>query len=168
MVALVLAAVGECPLLDQLRAQAEARHLLSLARLVRRAPPPTVHEFAPRASCPSQTTAPVASSPSASGKALARSPNRPRLRQAVERSAPARDPSALGKSAAHRRRRGAPDGAPPGALEVLEALAQHSRWLTRARVRLSLLFNPGTPPAIAMPLLAVCTRNELSEGLAAH
>src|ERR1041384_7340725 len=39
-VALFFASLGECPLVDQLRAQADARHLLSLARLLRRAPPP--------------------------------------------------------------------------------------------------------------------------------
>jgi len=38
-VALVLASLGECSIVDELREQAEARHLLSLARLVRRAPP---------------------------------------------------------------------------------------------------------------------------------
>jgi hypothetical protein len=44
VVALLFAALGECELVDQLRAQAEARHLLSLARFVRRAPPPSVHD----------------------------------------------------------------------------------------------------------------------------
>src|SRR4051812_39736685 len=42
VVALLLASLGECHLLEQLRAQAEARHLLSLARLVRRAPQPSL------------------------------------------------------------------------------------------------------------------------------
>jgi len=53
----------------------------------------------------------------------------------------------------------------PARLEVLEAIAQNGRWLSRPRVRLSVLFNPGSPPAMTMPLLAVCTRNELAEVL---
>ena len=39
VVALLFASLGECDLVDQLRAQADARHLLSLSRLLRRAPP---------------------------------------------------------------------------------------------------------------------------------
>ena len=53
----------------------------------------------------------------------------------------------------------------PARLEVLEAIARHGRWLSRPRVRLTVLFNPGSPGAMTMPLLAVCTRNELSEVL---
>src|SRR5438309_1567694 len=44
VVALLFASLGECELIEQLRAEAEARHLLSLSRLVRRAPPPSQHD----------------------------------------------------------------------------------------------------------------------------
>ena len=44
VVALLFASLGECELVEQLRAQADARHLLSLARLLRRGPPPAVHD----------------------------------------------------------------------------------------------------------------------------
>ena len=44
---------------------------------------------------------------------------------------------------------------------IVDALAESPRWLRRPRVRLTLLLNPGTPEAVSMPLLAVCTRCEL-------
>jgi len=53
----------------------------------------------------------------------------------------------------------------PARLEVLEALADHGRWFCRPRVRLAVLFNPGSPATICMPLLAVCTRSELTSVL---
>jgi hypothetical protein len=38
-----------------------------------------------------------------------------------------------------------------------------TRWLTRPRVRMTVLLNPGSPPAIALPLVGLCTRVELLE-----
>jgi hypothetical protein len=163
VVALLLASLGECAWVDQLRVQAEARHLLSLSRLVRRAPPP------------SGRPPPELPVPDYSGtgreltvgerKSLARSPNRKAfekllkdphplvIRQLLENPRLTEDD--VVRMTARR----------PARSEVLEAIAQSSRWLSRPRVRLSMLFNPGSPPAITMPLLAVCTRNELSEVL---
>jgi hypothetical protein len=37
--------------------------------------------------------------------------------------------------------------------------------MARQRVRLSIILNPGAPPEIAMPLLAVCNREELRDVL---
>lgn len=37
------------------------------------------------------------------------------------------------------------------------------RWTRRARVRRALVLNPGTPPAVAVPLLGLLTRPELGE-----
>jgi hypothetical protein len=54
----------------------------------------------------------------------------------------------------------------PARVDVLEAIARMPRWLSRQRVRLALLLNPGTPAAIAMPLLGACTRVELREVIA--
>lgn len=48
----------------------------------------------------------------------------------------------------------------PANAEVLRELAR-TEWLCRPRVRLALIQNPGTPPAIAVPLLGACTRGEL-------
>lgn len=45
---------------------------------------------------------------------------------------------------------------------TLEAIAK-TRWLARARVRRAVLFNPGSPPHVALPLVGLCTRAELLE-----
>jgi hypothetical protein len=36
-----------------------------------------------------------------------------------------------------------------------------TQWLSRRRVRLSLMQNPDTPPAVAVPLVALCSKPEL-------
>lgn len=162
-VALLFAALGECPLVDRLRAQADARHLLSLARLLRRAPPP-VHDR-PVRELPVPDYGTGRELTVGERKSLARSPNRRAfdklladphplvIRQLLENPRLTEDD--VVRMTARR----------PARLEVLAAIAQQSRWLSRPRVRLSVLFNPGSPSAISMPLLAVCTRSELSEVL---
>jgi len=164
VVALLFASLGECDLVDQLRAQADARHLLSLSRLLRRAPPPAVHDR-PARELPVPDYGTGRELTVGERKSLARSPNRRAfdkllgdphplvIRQLLENPRLTEDD--VVRMTARR----------PARLEVLEAVAQHGRWLSRPRVRLSMLFNPGAPPTITMPLLAVCTRNELSEVL---
>jgi len=164
VVALLFAALGECSLVDQMRAQAEARHLLSLARLLRRAPAPAVHDR-PARELPVPDYGAGRELTVGERKSLARSPNRRAfdkllgdphplvIRQLLQN--PRLTENDVVRMTARR----------PARLEVLEAIAQHGRWLSRPRVRLSMLFNPGSPPAITMPLLAVCTRSELSEVL---
>jgi len=46
---------------------------------------------------------------------------------------------------------------------ALRELARSHRWLRRARVRMAILLNPGSPPELAMPLLGLCTRSQLAE-----
>lgn len=164
VVALLLASLGECELVQALRVQAESRHLLSLARLVRRAPAPTVLDR-PAHELPVPNYGRGRELTVGERKSLARSPNRRAfdklladphplvIRQLLENPRLTEDD--VVRMAARR----------PARLEVLEAIAQRARWLRCTRVRLTLLFNPGTPPAIAMPLLSVCTRQELSEVL---
>jgi hypothetical protein len=164
VVALFFASLGECELVEQLRAQAESRHLLSLSRLVRRAPPPLVHDR-PAHELPVPDYGAGRELTVGERKSLARSPNR----RAFDKLLGDPHPLVIGQLLANPRlteddvvrmaaRR-------PARLEVLQAIAQNSRWLSRPRVRLAVLFNPGSPPAMTMPLLAVCTRNELSEVL---
>lgn len=50
----------------------------------------------------------------------------------------------------------------PARQTSIEAIAR-TRWLTRPRVRMTVLLNPGSPPAIALPLVGLCTRVELLE-----
>jgi len=163
-VAVFFASIGECSLVDQLRAQADARHLLSLSRLLRRAPASIVHDR-PAHELPVPDYGAGRELTVGERKSMARSPNRRAfdklladphplvIRQLLENPRLTEDD--VVRMAARR----------PARLEVLEAIAQHGRWLSRPRVRLSVLFNPGSPPALTMPLLAVCTRGELTEVL---
>jgi hypothetical protein len=48
----------------------------------------------------------------------------------------------------------------PARPAAIEAIAR-TRWLTRPRVRMSVLQNPGSPPAVALPFVGLCTRSEL-------
>ncbi len=50
----------------------------------------------------------------------------------------------------------------PGHLEALTVLSQSVRWMSRRRVRLSLLLNPSCPTHIAVPLVHTLVRDELS------
>jgi hypothetical protein len=164
VVALLLASLGECELLERLRCQAEARHLLSLSRLVRRAPPPAVHDR-PAHELPVPDYGTGRELTVGERKSLARSPNRRAfdrllgdphplvIRQLLQN--PRLTENDVVRMAARR----------PARLGVLEAIAQNGRWLSQPRVRLAVLFNPGSPAAMSMPLLAVCTRNELAEVL---
>jgi hypothetical protein len=53
----------------------------------------------------------------------------------------------------------------PARREAIQELARSPRWMARARVRLSILLNPGSPPEVAMPLVALCNREELRDVL---
>lgn len=164
VVALYLASIGECELVESLRSQAEARHLLSLSRLVRRAPPPTVHDR-PARELPIPDYGAGRELTVGERKSLARSPNRRAFEKLLKDPHPLVIRQLLGNPKLTEDDVVRMTARRPARLEVLEAVAQNGRWLSRPRVRLAMLFNPGSPPAIAMPLLAVCTRNELSEVL---
>jgi hypothetical protein len=50
----------------------------------------------------------------------------------------------------------------PARATSIEAIGR-TRWLTRRRVRMTVLLNPGSPPRVARPLVGLCTRSELLE-----
>jgi hypothetical protein len=50
----------------------------------------------------------------------------------------------------------------PARASSIEAIAR-TRWLTRRRVRMTVLLNPGSPPRVSLPLVGLCTRTELLE-----
>jgi hypothetical protein len=50
----------------------------------------------------------------------------------------------------------------PARQSSIEAIAR-TRWLTRRRVRMTVLLNPGSPPRVSLPLVGLCTRTELLE-----
>jgi hypothetical protein len=159
---MLLAKLGEHPTVERLRSQAEEQHLLSLARLLRRAParhsntrPPenlpipdygtgrelTVGERRSLARAPSRN----------SFDKLLADPHPLVIRQLLENPRLTEDD--VVRLATRR----------PARAETISAIAQSQRWMRRSRVRLAILLNPGSPPSLAVPLLAVCTRSELLE-----
>ena len=47
--------------------------------------------------------------------------------------------------------------------EIASELARSARWMARARVRLTFVLNPGTPPDLSVPVLSQLLRHELVE-----
>jgi hypothetical protein len=161
VVAMLLAADGDSPFVVRLREHAEARHLLSLARLLRRGADAVV---SPRLSEPPVPDYGAGRELTVGERrSLARSPQR----KVIERLL--RDPHPLVlrqllvnprlteddvvRLAARR----------PLHAAIVSVLAESPRWLKRPRLRMALLLNPGTPEPVSMPLLSVCTRCELLE-----
>jgi hypothetical protein len=157
--ALLFARFSEESMVGRLRARAEEAHLLSLGRLLRRAPtsqPPANHPPVPDYGAGRELTV-------GERKSLARAPTRRAfdklladphplvLKQLLENPRLTEDD--VVRIAARR----------PARPEVAQALARSPRWLRRPRVRMALLLNPGSPPAVVVPLLATCTRGELVE-----
>lgn len=163
-VAVLFAGLGECPLAEELRQQAEARRLLSLERLLRRAPPPT-HVERRTDDLPVPDYGVGRELSVGERRSLARRPNRRAfdrllsdphplvIRQLLKN--PLLTEEDVLRLAARR----------PARFEVMREIAQFARWLSQPRVRMSILLNPGSPPEIAMPLLAICHRGELAEVL---
>ena len=164
VVAMLLAANADSPFVERLRQHAEARRLFSLARLLRRG-----GDTRPPGRSPSEPPIPDYGAGReltvGERRSLARSPNRKVFEKLLRDPHPLVIRQLLGnprlteddvvRLGARRPQRSA----------IVEALADSPRWLRRPRVRLTLLLNPGTPPPISMPLLAVCTRCELLEVL---
>jgi hypothetical protein len=50
----------------------------------------------------------------------------------------------------------------PARPSLIQEVAR-THWLTRSRVRMSILQNPGAPPSVAVPLVGLCTSAELGE-----
>jgi hypothetical protein len=53
----------------------------------------------------------------------------------------------------------------PCRVELIRELARAHRWMSRPRIRMAILLNPGSPPEVAIPLLGLCTREELQDAL---
>ena len=160
--ALLFARSADEAFVARLRAHAEALHLLSLGRLLRRAPatgrsvPPPSAAAVPDYGRGRELTV-------GERKSLARAPSRRAfdkllsdphplvIRQLLENPRLTEDD--VVRIAARR----------PARPEAVQAIARSERWLKRPRVRLAILLNPGSPASVAMPLLAACTRSELVE-----
>lgn len=159
--AVLFAGLGKCELLERLREEAAGRKLLSLDRMLRRAPPCAAEQRAHEPPVPDYGTGRELTV--GERKSLARRPSRRSFEKLL------RDPHPLVikqllqnpklteddvvRLAAYR----------PARAETLAEIARLPRWLSRPRVRLALMLNPGTPDHVAVPLLAACTRSELRE-----
>jgi hypothetical protein len=155
---MLLAGLAEDPVLDRLGQRAAELALPNLGRLLRRA---LTGEDLP---LPSRVPDYGAGRELSVGerKALARRPSRASfdkllhdphplvIRQLLENPRLTEDD--IVRVAARR----------PANVEALRAIAR-TDWLCRPRVRMALIHNPGTPSAIAVPLVAACTRPELAE-----
>lgn len=146
--------------LDRLRQAALEQRLLSLQRVIRRVPAPS--------QAPEPTAPPVPDYGAGreltlgERRNLARRSDRQRFDQLLRDPHPMVVTELLAnpktteddvvRLAAHR----------PARPTSIEAIAR-TRWLTRPRVRMSVLLNPGSPPGVALPLVGLCTRTELLE-----
>ncbi|HEY3496459.1 MAG TPA: hypothetical protein VGK73_17290 [Polyangiaceae bacterium] len=160
--ALLLARFGDQTFVGRLRARAESEHLLSLGRLLRTAPSP-LRSLPPPKEAPVPDYGAGRELTVGERRSLARAPTRRAfeklladphplvIRQLLENPRLTEDD--VIRIATRR----------PVRPEAVTALARSERWLKRPRVRLAILLNPGSPPAVSMPLLAACTRSELLE-----
>lgn len=49
----------------------------------------------------------------------------------------------------------------PACLPAIQFVAVSCKWITRRRVRMSLILNPGTPHGLALPYVSTCPREDL-------
>lgn len=160
--ALLLARSSEEPFVDRLREESEQRRFLCLGRLLRRSPSrPPPPDRAPDPPIPDYRAGRELTV--GERRSLARSPTRrdfdkllsdPHplvIRQLLENPRLTEDD--VLRIAARR----------PARADALMAIARSERWLSRPRIRMAILLNPGSPPGLALPLLAACTRSELVE-----
>jgi hypothetical protein len=163
-IAMVLVDSENGELVEALRREAQERSLFSLERLVRRAPPPSIHSPSPdELRVPDYGAGRELSL--GERKSLARRPNR----RAFERLC--LDPHPLVIRQLLENPKMVEDDAiriatlRPARAEALRELVRSHRWLSRPRVRMAILMNPGSPPELAMPLLGLCKREELRDVL---
>jgi hypothetical protein len=149
------------PLLDRLREQVAEQHLLALERLLRRAPPAAPEVSPGEAAIPDYRAGRELTL--GERRSLARRPERAAFEALL------RDPHPLVIRLLLANPKLTEDDVVrlvarrPARSEVLREVARAPRWLSRGRVRLTMLLNPGTPAELAIPLVAVCSRVELRE-----
>lgn len=144
--------------LDRLRAAALDQRLLSLQRVIRKVPPPSI---APETGEPRIPDYGV-------GRELTLGERRNLARRADRHGFDAllRDPHPMVVAELLSNPKTTEDDVVrmaafrPARATTVEAIAR-TRWLTRGRVRMSVLLNPGSPPRVALPLVGLCTRSEL-------
>lgn len=158
--ALLMVSLGDTERVARLREEAVGRHLLSLERLLRRGPP-SAAELRPPDEPPVPDYGAGRELTVGERRSLARRPHRRAfeklladphplvIRQLLDN--PLLTEEDVVRMVARR----------PARLVVLRELGQTPRWLTRTRVRMAVVLNPGSPNDMAVPVLQLCTRVEL-------
>jgi hypothetical protein len=163
-IALCIVMLGECTFVDDMRTRAEAERLLSLDRLLRRGAPaepvgpgleePRVPDYGAGRELILGERRSLARRPSRRAfDRLLSDPHPLVVRQLLENPCLTEDD--VVRIAARR----------PARLEILREIGRSVRWLKNPRVRLAVVHNPGSPDAIAIPLLSLCTRQQLTSVL---
>jgi hypothetical protein len=157
---LLIVGLGESEMIEALRRIAQSARLVSLERLLRRGPPPSIissqEPAVPDYGVGRELTV-------GERRSLARRPNRKSLEKLLLDPHPLvirqllQNPKLTEDDVVRLVARRPPRAA------VLSEIAHTPKWLSRRRVRLSTLFNPGSPPGLTVPLLGMCTRAELAE-----
>ena len=161
-VAMLFAELGDCMLVDRLRGEAEERQLLSLQRFLRRAP-----EQPPPTQRPEELPVPDYGTGReltvGERRSLARRPNRRAFEKLLADPHPLvirqllKNPKLTEDDVVYLATRR------PARLVAIREIVATPRWLSQPRVRMAILLNPGSPSSMAMPLLVLCTRQELGE-----
>lgn len=146
--------------LDRLRAAALDQRLLSLQRVIRRVPPPSLPPEGGEPRVPDY----------GAGRELTLGERKNLARRADRHGFDAllRDPHPMVVTELLVNPKTTEDDVVrmaafrPARATSIEAIAR-TRWLTRGRVRMSVLLNPGAPPRVALPLVGLCTRTELMQ-----
>lgn len=157
-IALWVAGVARDADLDRLRQTALEQRLLSLQRVIRRVPPPSQAPDAVEPRVPDYGT----------GRELTLGERRNLARRSDRQRFDAllRDPHPMVVTELLANPKTTEDDVVrlaalrPARPTCIEALAR-TRWLTRRRVRMTVLLNPGAPLRVTLPLVGLCTRSEL-------
>ena len=159
-IVMLIAGSDEPEILDELREQARKLKLLSLDRLVRRDPNETEPVLG-HLDLPVPDYGRDRELTLGERRSLARIPNR--------RSFPAllRDPHPMVTELLLNNPKTIEEDimrlvtARPARPDTIRSVAGNFRWLTRERIRMSIILNPGSPACIAVPLVSLCNRAAL-------
>jgi hypothetical protein len=148
-------------LAERLREQAAQHSLLALARLLRRPATPSSRAGAPPAEARVPDYGAGRTLTLGERKALARRPTRKTLEKLLADPHPAvirtllQNPKVVEDDVVRLAARRPNDRA------LLAQVAASPRWAHRVKVRMAIVLNPDTAPAVAIPLLALLVRPEL-------
>jgi hypothetical protein len=145
--------------LEKLRAAAFERRLVSLQRVIRRVAPPSLPPEADEPRVPDYGTGRELTL--GERRSLARRADRDGFDRLLRDPHPMVLRQLLGNPRATEQDVVRVTALRPARPALIHEVAR-THWLTRARVRMSILQNPCAPPAVAVPLIGLCTSAELN------